>query len=41
VNKPRKPPRGLALQWWLKRLESATTRQALLEHHLGLPADVD
>jgi DNA-binding transcriptional LysR family regulator len=41
VGKPRKPPRGLALQWWLKQLESATTRQALLERHLRLPADVD
>jgi len=25
-----KPPQGLALQWWLKQLESPTTRQALL-----------
>jgi DNA-binding transcriptional LysR family regulator len=41
INKPRKPPQGLALQWWLKQLESPTTRQALLERHLGLPADVD
>ena len=41
VSKPRKPPHGLALQWWLKQLESDTTRQALLERHLGLPADVD
>ncbi|HEX6723378.1 MAG TPA: LysR family transcriptional regulator [Burkholderiaceae bacterium] len=41
VGKPRKPPQGLALQWWLKQLESTTTRHALLERHLGLPADVD
>jgi DNA-binding transcriptional LysR family regulator len=41
VGKPRKPPQGLALQWWLKQLDSATTRHALLERHLGLPADVD
>jgi DNA-binding transcriptional LysR family regulator len=41
IGKPRKPPQGLALQWWLKQLDSATTRQALLERHLGLPADVD
>jgi hypothetical protein len=31
----------LALQWWLQQLESPTTRQALLERHRGLPADVD
>lgn len=41
VGKPRKPPQGLALQWWLEQLDSATTRHALLERHLGLPADVD
>jgi len=41
IGKPRKPPQGLALQWWLQQLESPTTRQALLERHLGLPADVD
>jgi hypothetical protein len=41
VSKPRKPPHGLALQWWLQQLESPTTRQALLERHRGLPADVD
>jgi DNA-binding transcriptional LysR family regulator len=29
---------GLALRWWLDRLESATTRQALLERH-GVAAD--
>jgi DNA-binding transcriptional LysR family regulator len=27
---PQKPPQGLALQWWLQQLESATTRSALL-----------
>ncbi|MDP2371468.1 LysR family transcriptional regulator [Rhodoferax sp.] len=26
---------GLALQWWLKQLESPTTRTALLRRHLG------
>jgi DNA-binding transcriptional LysR family regulator len=41
VGKPRKPPQGLALQWWLRQLDSEATRKALLEHHLGLPADVD
>jgi DNA-binding transcriptional LysR family regulator len=41
VGKPRKPPQGLALQWWLQQLGSAATRKALLEHHLGLPSDVD
>jgi DNA-binding transcriptional LysR family regulator len=41
VGKPRKPPQGLALQWWLRQLDSPATRQALLERHLGLPADVD
>jgi DNA-binding transcriptional LysR family regulator len=28
-------PQGLALQWWLKQLESPTTRTALLERHGG------
>ena len=27
---------GLALQWWLERLRSETTRRALLEQHAGL-----
>jgi DNA-binding transcriptional LysR family regulator len=35
--KGRRPPLGLALQWWLGQLESATTRKALLEHHAGPP----
>jgi hypothetical protein len=26
----RRPPAGLALQWWLQQLASATTRTALL-----------
>ena len=26
---------GLALRWWLERLDSATTRRALLERHDG------
>ena len=29
----RKAEPGLALRWWLERLESATTRQALLDRH--------
>lgn len=37
----RRPAQGLALRWWLNQLESATTRRALLERHLGLPGDVD
>ena len=39
MRRPRrgaKPPLGLALHWWLEQLESATTRQALLERH-GAP----
>jgi DNA-binding transcriptional LysR family regulator len=27
----RRPPAGLALQWWLGQLGSATTRQALVD----------
>jgi DNA-binding transcriptional LysR family regulator len=30
---------GLALRWWLDRLESATTRRALLERHGGATSD--
>ncbi|MBV9892474.1 MAG: LysR family transcriptional regulator [Rhizobacter sp.] len=30
---------GLALRWWLDRLESATTRRALLERHEGAASD--
>ncbi|MEN9398662.1 MAG: hypothetical protein RLZ81_3192 [Pseudomonadota bacterium] len=30
-----KSTRGLALQWWLKQLESPATRAALLTRHLG------
>jgi DNA-binding transcriptional LysR family regulator len=41
VNQPRQAPQGLALQWWLKQLQSATTRRALVERHLGLPSVVD
>ena len=29
----RKAPLGLALQWWLRQLDSAATRNALLQHH--------
>lgn len=36
----RKATQGLALQWWLQQLESATTRRALLDHHAGLPLDL-
>jgi len=39
VGQPHKPPQGLALQWWLRQLESASTRQALLERHRGVDAD--
>ena len=41
VGQPRKAPQGLALQWWLRQLESASTRRALLEHHRHSSADVD
>jgi DNA-binding transcriptional LysR family regulator len=37
TSQPRKAPQGLALQWWLDQLDSPTTRQALLERHVGLP----
>ncbi|HTP74072.1 MAG TPA: LysR family transcriptional regulator [Burkholderiaceae bacterium] len=40
VGQPRKAPQGLALQWWLRQLDSAPTRQALLEHHRNPTADV-
>ena len=36
TTQPRRAPQGLALQWWLKQLESPTTRHALLAHHQGL-----
>jgi DNA-binding transcriptional LysR family regulator len=35
---PRRAPHGLALQWWLDQLDSATTRKALLTR---APKDVD
>lgn len=38
--KPRKPPHGLALQWWLRQLDSPATRGALLERQPGQPADM-
>ena len=41
VGKPRKPPQGLALQWWLRQLESPATRRALLTRHPGAASDVD
>jgi len=41
VGQPRKAPQGLALQWWLRQLESASTRRVLLEHHRHSSADVD
>jgi DNA-binding transcriptional LysR family regulator len=34
VPQPKKPPQGLALQWWLQQLDSPATRRALLERHL-------
>ncbi|HWH81659.1 MAG TPA: LysR substrate-binding domain-containing protein [Burkholderiaceae bacterium] len=33
----RKPQLGQALRWWLGQLDSAATRQALLEHHSMAP----
>ena len=33
---PRKPPHGLALQWWLQQLQSPATRSALLAQPMGL-----
>jgi DNA-binding transcriptional LysR family regulator len=41
LGQPRKPPQGLALQWWLRQLDSAATRQALLERHDGSMSHVD
>jgi DNA-binding transcriptional LysR family regulator len=41
LGQPRKAPQGLALRWWLSQLESATTRQALLERHHDAMAGVD
>lgn len=38
VGRPRKPPQGLALQWWLRQLDSVATRQALLLRHPGWSA---
>ena len=37
--RPKKPPLGLALRWWLEQLESETTRKALLERHGGRVGD--
>jgi DNA-binding transcriptional LysR family regulator len=41
VGQPHKAPQGLALQWWLRQLDSASTRQALLERHRDAMAHVD
>jgi DNA-binding transcriptional LysR family regulator len=41
VPQPRKPPQGLALQWWLQQLASPATRKALLERHRPQGADAD
>ena len=41
VGQPRKAPQGLALQWWLRQLNSPATRQALLEHHRNPMPDDD
>lgn len=38
---PRRAPQGLALQWWIDSLRSATTRRALLERHVGVSAAVE
>ena len=37
TTQARKPPQGLALQWWLDQLDSPATRQALLARTIGLP----
>jgi DNA-binding transcriptional LysR family regulator len=37
VPQPKKPPQGLALQWWLQQLASPATRLALLERHRPAP----
>ena len=37
----KKAPQGLALAWWLKQLENAGTRNALLERHVGLMPAVE
>jgi DNA-binding transcriptional LysR family regulator len=34
-SKGKRAQLGLALQWWLKQLESPATRRALLERHTG------
>jgi DNA-binding transcriptional LysR family regulator len=34
-SKGKRAPLGLALQWWLKQLESPATRRAMLERHTG------
>jgi DNA-binding transcriptional LysR family regulator len=39
ASQPHRAPQGLALQWWLAQLSSATTRRALLDRHAM--ADVD
>jgi len=31
----RKAPLGLALRWWLDRLETPQTRRALIERYVG------
>jgi len=41
LPQPRKPPQGLALQWWLQQLESPATRAALMDRHSELPGLVD
>jgi len=41
LPQPRKPPQGLALQWWLQQLDSPATRAALMDRHSELPGLVD
>ncbi|WP_395699639.1 LysR substrate-binding domain-containing protein [Aquabacterium sp.] len=36
---PKRAPQGLALHWFLQQLKSPATRQALLERHIGRPAE--
>ncbi len=38
---PRRAPHGLALQWWLAQLDSATTREALLSRYPGAAATLE
>jgi DNA-binding transcriptional LysR family regulator len=41
TTQPRRAPQGLALEWWLRQLDSAATRRALLERHVGLQVPLE